>query len=64
MYQFSKDIREAYERLNIALVIYQVIDGKVFTVLVSDGFCRARKDTREHLVRVLDDSMFERVHPG
>lgn len=63
MYQFSREIREAYERLNIALAVYQVIDGRVVTVLVSDGMCRARKDTREHLIHALDYSMFERVHP-
>ncbi len=63
MYQFSREVREAYERLNISMAIYQVIDGKVMTVLVSDGFCRARKDMREHLARALDDSMFERIYP-
>ena len=63
MYQFSREVREAYERLNIALAVYQVIDSRVVTVLVSDGMCRARKDTREHLIHALDSSMFERVHP-
>lgn len=63
MYQFSGNLREAYEELQIALAIYQVIDGKVVTVLVSDGLCRQRKDTRDHLTKALNDGMFERVVP-
>lgn len=63
MYQFSKDLREAYEGLQIALAIYQVIDRKVVTVLVSEGLCRERKDTRDHLMKALDNGMFERVVP-
>lgn len=61
MYQFSKNVRDAYERLHMSLAVYQVIDGEVVTVLVSDGFCRMWRDTREHLIHALDHSMFEQV---
>jgi hypothetical protein len=46
------------------LAIYQVIDGKVVTILVSNGFCQLKKDTREHLTSSLTNSMFERVDPA
>ena len=61
MYQFSVELRELLEKQKMALAVYQLIDEKVVTVLVSDGFCQLRHDTREHLVSALDHSMFERV---
>lgn len=64
MYQFSDELRNAYESLMMPLAIYQVIDGKVVTILVSDGFCQLKKDTREHLTSSLTNSMFERVDPA
>lgn len=64
MYQFSDELRNAYESKKIALAVYQVIDEKVVTILVSDGFFQLKKDTREHLTRSLTNSMFERVDPA
>lgn len=64
MYQFSDELRNAYESLMMPLAIYQVIDGKVVTILVSDGFCQLKKDSREHLTSSLTNSMFKRVDPA
>lgn len=61
MYPFSVELRELLEKQKMALAVYQLLDEKVVTVLVSDGFCQLRQDTREHLVSALDHSMFERV---
>ncbi|MGI6057131.1 MAG: EAL domain-containing protein [Bilifractor sp.] len=61
MYQFEKEVRAILEKQTMPFAIYQVVDGNVVTVLVSDGFCDMRKDNREHLVSALDLSMFERV---
>lgn len=61
MYQFDHTIRELLEKQEMALAVYQVVDRKVVTVLVSDGFCKMRSDTREHLTSALDSSMFDRV---
>ncbi|MCH4013778.1 MAG: bifunctional diguanylate cyclase/phosphodiesterase [Solobacterium sp.] len=47
----------------MAFAVYQAVDGKAVTVLVSDGFCAMCNDTRKHLMSALDQSMFERVDP-
>lgn len=61
MYRFSDEAREILEKQKIALAVYQQIDGKILTVLVSDGCCDIRQDTREHLIAALNLSMYERV---
>jgi diguanylate cyclase (GGDEF)-like protein len=60
-YQFSDSIRKFLEQQKVPMAVYQSIDGKAVTVLVSDGFCALHKDSREHMVSALNQSMFERV---
>lgn len=63
MYIFPRQIRRAYESIPVPIAYYQYLDQKVVTVLVSDGLCSLMGMNRETLTRMLDNSMFERVHP-
>ena len=64
MYQFTKEEREIFEPLEVPMAIYEYIDDKVITLLVSDGFCEMKGIAREELEQKLTDSMFEMVHPN
>ena len=63
MYVFPEEIRKAYEAIPIPQVFYQLIDGKVVPLLVSDGFCRLVKLDLEEAIRWLIGGQFERMHP-
>ena len=38
-YSFNKYIQEAFEKSVVPIGIYQVVDGRVVTLVVSDGLC-------------------------
>ncbi|GHV98037.1 sensor domain-containing phosphodiesterase [Lactobacillus nasalidis] len=61
--EFSEQRRKDYEALPTGMAIYQVIDGKIKTLLVTDKLCEMLKISREDLVANLDKSMFGFVHP-
>lgn len=63
MYQFSENIRKAYELLPIPLVFDQLIDGKVVPLLATDGFCRLVNMSRDKVLEWFSESQFERLHP-
>ncbi len=63
MYIFPEDIRKAYERIPVPLVIDQFVDEKVVPLLFSDGFCKLVNMSREEVIRWFPESQFERVHP-
>ncbi len=63
MYSFPEEIRRAYELLPIPFVIDQLIDGKAFPLLVSDGFCELVEMDRERTVAWFKAGQFERIHP-
>lgn len=62
-YQFSPQQRKDYESLPIPLGVYQIVDGKVVTLLVSDAMCQMHGMPRHELIKSLDESMFGFVHP-
>ena len=39
-YEFSNESRELLEKSVIPFAIYQFIDKRVVTLIVSDGFCK------------------------
>ena len=39
-YTYSDDARAALEGLQQPLAVYQLIDDRIVTLLVSDGFCK------------------------
>ncbi|MGM9910850.1 MAG: EAL domain-containing protein [Lacticaseibacillus absianus] len=63
-YQFQPSERRQYETLPIPLGIYQVVDGKTRTLLVSDQLCQLMGMSREELVKSFNDNMFAYVHPA
>lgn len=60
---FSAEKRAAYESMCLAIAVYQLLDNKVLTVLVSDGLCEMMGEDREHLTHRFNTSMFQNVHP-
>lgn len=63
MYQFSDEMRRAYESQPAAFVYYQSINGNTIPLLVSDGFCKQIGKDRENAMNWLKEAMFERIHP-
>ena len=43
-YELSQDIRKAYESLSVAMAIYQFVNDKCVTLLVTDGLCKLFDD--------------------
>ncbi len=64
MYVFSEEERVSYERLLAPIAVFQYIDKKVVTLLVSDGLCALARTDRERLLDSLTNSMFVNVHPN
>lgn len=62
-FHFSKEHKEAYEMLPTPLGIYQLIDCKVVTLLVSDGLCDLMGKERSLLMDHFNNDMFGNVHP-
>ncbi len=55
--------RAAYERLSIPLALYQLVNDKVITLVVSEGLCEMIGKDRESLTRHFNNDMFGIVHP-
>ena len=63
-YCFDKYTREAYERLVVPAGIYQLVDGHVVTLIVSDGLCELfGYKSRAEAVQKMDEDMYWNVHP-
>lgn len=62
-YQFGEIEKEVLERLNIAMAIYQYIDKRVVTVLVTDGMCKLMGMERKDVIALLDNDMYKDTHP-
>ncbi len=62
-YIYSAESRQALESLPIALAVYQLLQGRVVTLLVSEGMCRLFGVERDALVNRMDQDMFRNVHP-
>lgn len=62
-YELSQDIRKAYESLSVAMAIYQFVNDKCVTLLVTDGLCKLFGTERAALTYEFDTDMFGRLHP-
>ena len=63
-YQFSDAERTALEKLRVPLAIYQFLNKRVVTVLVSDGFIELLGyENREKTIFAMDNNMYEDTHP-
>ncbi|MBQ6381334.1 MAG: EAL domain-containing protein [Clostridia bacterium] len=63
MYQFPKELKEAYESSPLSFVYYQNVDDHAVPVLVSEGFCRNTGMSRDKVLDWLRAGLFERMHP-
>jgi EAL domain-containing protein (putative c-di-GMP-specific phosphodiesterase class I)/PleD family two-component response regulator len=61
---FPEGTRKELENSEIPLAVYQFIDGRIRTILVSNGLVRWQTPgcTREDLVKFLDTDMYRDVH--
>lgn len=63
-YTYPDEARAAMERLQQPLAVYQLVDGRVVTILVSDGFCELLGYTdRKQAVWDMDHDMYKDIHP-
>ena len=62
-YEFGDKERMALEKLNIPMAIYQFIDKRVVTLLVTDGLCNLMGFKRDEVIRILDNDMYRDTHP-
>ena len=63
-FRFDPGIQGTLERLSVPFAVYQFLDGQVFTILVSDGFCRILGyDEQDQACYDMDHDMYKDVHP-
>ena len=63
-YVFPEGTRAALEALRQPFAVYQAVDGKVVTLLLSDGFCSLLGYTdRNRAVWDMDHDMYRDTHP-
>ena len=63
-YKYSDEAKTVLEGLEQPLAVYQLIDGHIITLVVSDGFCRllGYRD-RAQAVYDMDHDMYKDTHP-
>ena len=62
-YKFDKTELQNMENSPIPFAIYQFIDKRAVTLVLSDGFCKLYGYSRKELYDLLDNDMFRDVHP-
>ncbi len=63
-YEYSKDTRELLERSLIPFAIYQFINKRVVTLILSDGFCKLfNYEDKEKAYYDMDHNMYWGTHP-
>ncbi len=62
-YKFSSIEKKILEESCIPYAIYQLIDHRVVTLIVSEGFCSLFGITRSKAYEILDSDMYRSAHP-
>ena len=62
-YQYAKNEFALMEHTGIPLAVYQYIDKRVISLVISDGFCRLFGYSREEVYDVMDNDMYRDTHP-
>lgn len=63
-YQFSDAERKTLEKLRVPLAVYQFLNKRVVTLILSDGFLTLfGLDDREKAMYLMDHNMYEMTHP-
>ena len=61
---YSPEARAVLERQSQPLAVYRILDGQVFTLFVSDGFCELFGfSDHEAAMRAMDHGMYDNTHP-
>ena len=60
---FREEQKEAYERLILPVGVFQLVNDKIITLVVSDGLCEMFEVGRLALTEHFDSDMFGNVHP-
>ena len=63
-YRFDEHTRAAFERSVVPIGVYQMVEGRVVTLIASDGLCKlfGYKDRIEAMEK-MDSDMYWNVHP-
>ena len=63
-YNFDKRTQETLEHLTVPFAVYQFVDKRVATLVLSDGFCRLfGYEDRGQAYHDMDYDMYKDVHP-
>ncbi len=62
-YEFSSTERMTLETLNVPMVVYQYIDKRIVTLLVTNGMCNLMGMPREEIINLFDNDMYRDAHP-
>ena len=63
-YQFEPAVRESLENSPVPFAVYQFIDRRVVTLILSKGFCELFGfDDRDEAYYVMDNDMYRSTHP-
>ena len=63
-YRYSAEARAALEGLCQPLAVYQQVEGRIITLIVSDGFCRLLGyESRSQVIYDMDHDMYRDAHP-
>lgn len=63
-YQFTKQEQSILESLQQPFAVYQFVDRRVVTLVISEGFCRLfGYDDRNEAYRDMDNDMYRYTHP-
>ena len=63
-YQFSPEAKSVLEHLRAPLAVYQFIEKRVVTIILSDGFCDLFGFTdKDKACYEMDHNMYEATHP-
>jgi len=62
-YVLSDAEQAAYEAMPLPVALYQLVDGKIITLAVSDGFCLLHKCSRTVFMHEIPEVIFSHIHP-
>ncbi len=63
IYSFDSAERKVLEGLPVPMAVYQFVNDKVMTILVSDGICSFEGMSREEVIDMFNNDMYRYVHP-
>ena len=63
-YQFDSSTKSVLDKLRVPLGVYQFIDKRIVTVLLSDGFCDLFGfDNKDDAYYIMEHDMWRSTHP-